>query len=49
VLVTIFLPQGLVRLVQELVRAPAGVKQSYPMRVRQGVRRVTRFILSNGI
>jgi branched-chain amino acid transport system permease protein len=49
VLVTIFLPQGLVRLVQELVRAPVGVKQSYPMRVRQGVRRVTRFILSNGI
>jgi branched-chain amino acid transport system permease protein len=49
VLVTIFLPQGLVRLVQELGRAPAGVKQSYPMRVRQGVRRVTRFILSNGI
>ncbi len=49
VLVTIFLPQGLVRLVQELLRAPVGVKQSYPMRVRQGVRRVTRFILSNGI
>jgi branched-chain amino acid transport system permease protein len=49
VVVTIFLPQGLVRLVQELVRAPVGVKQSYPMRVRQGVRRVTRFILSNGI
>lgn len=49
ILVTIFLPQGLVRLVQELLRAPAGVKQSYPVRVRQGVRRVTRFILSNGI
>ena len=49
VLVTIFLPQGLIRLVQELVRSPAGVKQSYPTRVRQGVRRVTRFILSNGI
>jgi len=49
ILVTIFLPQGLIRLVQELIRAPAGVKQSYPVRVRQGVRRVTRFILSNGI
>lgn len=49
ILVTIFLPQGFIRLVQELVRAPAGVKQSYPIRVRQGVRRVTRFILSNGI
>ncbi len=49
VLVTIFLPQGLIRLVQELVRSPAGLKQSYPTRVRQGVRRVTRFILSNGI
>ncbi len=49
ILVTIFLPQGLVRLVQELQRNPAGVKQSYPMRVKQGVRRVTRFILSNGI
>jgi branched-chain amino acid transport system permease protein len=49
VLVTIFLPQGLVRLAQELFRTPAGVKQSYPVRVRQGVRRVTRFILSNGI
>ncbi len=49
ILVTIFLPQGLVRLIQELQRNPAGVKQSYPMRVKQGVRRVTRFILSNGI
>jgi hypothetical protein len=47
--VTIFLPQGLVRLVQELLRSPAGVKQSYPMRIKQGVRRVTRFILSNGV
>jgi branched-chain amino acid transport system permease protein len=49
VVVTIFLPQGLVRLLQELVRPSAGVKQSYPTRVRQGVRRVRRFILSNGI
>ncbi|HEU5347780.1 MAG TPA: branched-chain amino acid ABC transporter permease [Ktedonobacterales bacterium] len=49
ILVTIFLPQGLVRLVQELLRNPTGIKQSYPTRVKQGVRRVTRFILSNGI
>jgi branched-chain amino acid transport system permease protein len=49
VVVTIFLPQGLIRLVQELVRSPAGVKQSFPTRVRQGVRRVVRFISSNGI
>jgi branched-chain amino acid transport system permease protein len=49
ILVTIFLPQGLVRLVQELLRSPAGVKQSYPMRIKQGVQRVTRFILSNGV
>jgi branched-chain amino acid transport system permease protein len=49
IIVTIFLPQGLIRLVRELVRSPAGVKQSYPTRVRQGVRRVTRFILSNGV
>lgn len=49
VLVTIFLPQGLIRLVQELLRNPAGVKLSYAMRFRQGVRRVTRFILSNGV
>jgi branched-chain amino acid transport system permease protein len=49
IIVTIFLPQGVIRLVQELVRSPVGVKQSYPTRVRQGVRRVTRFILSNGV
>jgi ABC-type branched-subunit amino acid transport system permease subunit len=49
ILVTIFLPQGLVRLVQELLRSPPGVKQSYPMRVKQGVQRVTRVILSNGV
>jgi ABC-type branched-subunit amino acid transport system permease subunit len=49
IVVTIFLPQGLIRLVQELVRSPAGVRQSYPTRVRQGVRRVTRFIVSNGV
>jgi branched-chain amino acid transport system permease protein len=49
VLVTLFLPQGLIRLVRELLRAPAGVKQSYPRRVREGVRRVGRFIASNGV
>ena len=49
ILVTIFLPQGLIRLAQELLRNPGGVKQSYSVRVRQGVRRVARFIASNGI
>src|SRR5579863_1790780 len=49
VLVTIFLPQGLIRLVQELLRNPAGVQQSYAVRFKQWVRRVTRFIASNGI
>ena len=49
ILVTIFLPQGLIRLIQELVRSPAGVKQSYTVRIERGVRRVTRFILSNGV
>ena len=49
ILVTIFLPQGLIRLAQELLRNPGGVKQSYPTRVKQGVQRVTRFILSNGV
>ena len=49
ILVTIFLPQGLVRLVQELLRSPKGIQQSYPTRVKQGVQRVARFIQSNGI
>lgn len=49
ILVTIFLPQGLVRLVRELLRSPAGVKLSYSRRVKEGVRRVTRFIASNGV
>jgi branched-chain amino acid transport system permease protein len=49
VLVTIFLPQGLIRLVRELLRSPAGVKLSYTTRFKQGVRRVTRFIASNGV
>ncbi len=49
VLVTIFLPQGLIRLVRELLRSPTGVKLSYTTRFKQGVRRVTRFIASNGV
>jgi branched-chain amino acid transport system permease protein len=49
VLVAIFLPQGLIRLVRELMRSPAGVKLSYTTRFRQGVQRVTRFIASNGV
>jgi branched-chain amino acid transport system permease protein len=49
VLVTIFLPQGLIRLVRELLRSPQGVKLSYTTRLKQGVRRVTRFIASNGV
>ncbi len=49
VLVTIFLPQGLIRLIRELLHSPAGVKLSYTTRIKQGVRRVTRFIASNGV
>ncbi|MDE3229521.1 MAG: branched-chain amino acid ABC transporter permease [Chloroflexota bacterium] len=49
VLVTIFLPQGLIRLTRELLRSPEGVKLQYSMRFKQGVRRVTRFIASNGV
>ncbi len=49
VLVAIFLPQGLIRLVRELLRSPEGVKLSYTTRLKQGVRRVTRFIASNGV
>jgi branched-chain amino acid transport system permease protein len=49
VLVTIFLPQGLIRLVRELVRSPAGVKVSYATRMREGIRRVARFNAANGV
>lgn len=49
ILVTIFLPQGLIRLVRELTVSPAGVKLSYTRRFTEGVRRVQRFIASNGI
>jgi branched-chain amino acid transport system permease protein len=51
VIVTIFLPQGIIRLVQEFVR-PAGrtgADDSYLLRFREGLRRVQRFILSNGV
>jgi branched-chain amino acid transport system permease protein len=45
---TIFLPQGLVRLVEELFRkpTPGAVRTN---RLREGVRRVRRFIAANGI
>ena len=49
VLVTIFLPQGVIRLMRELLRSPEGVKLSYTTRLRQGVRRVARFIAANGV
>jgi branched-chain amino acid transport system permease protein len=55
VLVTIFLPQGLIRLVQELTRAPVALegpeaaKVSYIHRIGEGVRRVFRFIASQGV
>ncbi|MFI5273638.1 MAG: branched-chain amino acid ABC transporter permease [Ktedonobacterales bacterium] len=51
VLVTLFLPQGLIRLVQELVIAPepGAVRESFGQRFRKGVRRVRRFIAANGI
>lgn len=49
VLVTIFLPQGLIRLVQVLIHSPEGVKLGYAARFKQGVRYVARFIASNGV
>ncbi len=55
VLVTIFLPQGLIRLVQELTRAPIGVEGpeaasvSYIQRIGDGIRRVIRFTGSQGV
>jgi len=39
----------LIRLVRELTVSPAGVKLSYTRRFTEGVRRVQRFIASNGI
>jgi hypothetical protein len=51
VLVTLFLPQGLIRLVQELVvpPVPGAARESPALRFRKGVRRVGRFIAANGI
>ncbi|HEY7127569.1 MAG TPA: branched-chain amino acid ABC transporter permease [Ktedonobacterales bacterium] len=48
VIITIFLPQGLVRLVEALFYkpAPGAVRTN---RLREGVRRVRRFIAANGI
>jgi branched-chain amino acid transport system permease protein len=55
ILVTIFLPQGLIRLVQELTRAPVAVegpeaaRVSYIQRIGDGLRRVIRFNGSQGV
>ena len=50
VLVTLFMPQGLIRLVQELAAPPeAGTRLRFGARLRKGVRRVGRFIAANGI
>jgi branched-chain amino acid transport system permease protein len=51
VIVTIFLPQGFIRLFQEFVRPSgrAGANESYLVRFREGLRRVQRFIASNGV
>jgi branched-chain amino acid transport system permease protein len=47
-IVTIFLPQGIVRLVQEVVRKPAQGTSSANRWV-EGVRRVRRFIAANSV
>ena len=51
VIVTIFLPQGFIRLFQEFVRPSGkpGAQDSYGVRFREGLRRVQRFIASNGV
>jgi branched-chain amino acid transport system permease protein len=55
VLVTILLPQGVIRLVQELTRTPIALegpeaaKVTYIHRIGDGVRRVFRFIASQGV
>jgi len=51
VIVTIFLPQGIIRLLREFVRASgrAEANESYLVRFREGMRRVQRFIASNGV
>src|SRR5437764_1398726 len=48
IIVTIFLPQGLVRLVHELSRWPASAV-ARTNRLRERVRRVRRYIAANGI
>ena len=48
VIVTIFLPQGILRLIREFVRRPApGTPRANPL--LEGVRRVRRFIAANGV
>lgn len=51
VLVTLFLPQGLIRLVQELLPGTTAtdVHLSWSEQLRRGMRRVRRFIAANGI
>ncbi|HEU5441168.1 MAG TPA: branched-chain amino acid ABC transporter permease [Ktedonobacterales bacterium] len=51
VLVTLFLPQGLIRLVQELVPGASGTGErlSWSAQLRRGMRRVRRFIAANGV
>jgi branched-chain amino acid transport system permease protein len=48
VIVTIFLPQGFLRLIREFVRKPAP-GTSRANRLVEGVRRVRRFIAANGV
>ncbi len=48
VIVTIFLPQGILRLIQELIRRPAA-GTTPANRLREGARRVRRFIAANGV
>ncbi len=48
VLVTLFLPQGILRLIQEILLPPAQGNLR-ANRFREGVRRVRRFIAANGI
>ena len=48
VIVTIFLPQGILRLIQEFIRRPApGTPRAN--RLKEGARRVRRFIAANGV
>lgn len=51
IVVTLFLPQGFIRLVQEFTRAPRGSETGKPAgnRFTEGVRRVRRFIAANGV